>query len=270
MAQLEGKRRRVPFDAANDDEIELHVDPARPGKAQYERTYYDFLGNFAGTMCPFAYNAASPGAMPFAGKVEFQNSCKDGWWTAEFSAAGSELEAASIGDGLVWGLNFCRMWLNPFVYSSWPSRNYQERDKYLMVTMDRGVPVVQLLGYGDPHHGRPGFEFSIYNPTAKALEISVAMRVQDRSEAGKMVETTKRVRLPPGSRERVAWQTDWTVSTKDNLLSAEVRSADGKTLYFNPRMEFDKDNGRTTAWVAPAKKEQKPVTLTLKQANIFR
>ncbi len=60
----------------------------------------------------------------------------------------------------------------------------------------------------------------------------------------------------------MAWQTDWTVSTKDNLLSANVRSADGKTLYFNPRMEFDKDNGCATAWVAPAKKEKKPVTLT--------
>ncbi|MBI4024075.1 MAG: hypothetical protein HY360_03785 [Verrucomicrobia bacterium] len=253
--KLDGKRRRQPMDAARDDSLEIFVNPARPpGSA--EESYCQLLGNWTGSMINFIHNPKVSGSMPFNGNVRFENSVTNGWWTSELSVRAEELQGAKIVDGETWGLNFTRCWHNPFNYSAWPSIIYLTRENYAKITLDQGAPVVQLLDFKDPQGGRPGFTFSLLNPTKAEMQLVVHTKVSDGAANGKVAEETKPVKLPPGGRDQVTWQTDWALKDGEtsNILSAEVTSADGATKFFTTTMPFDHDNGRKAAWVAPETK----------------
>jgi len=247
--KLDGKRRRVAIEATGDDQIELFINPARrPGSP--DESFYQLIGNWAGSMCNFTHNPRVSGSMPLNAKIAFANGTADGWWTAELSVAAAELHKAELADGMTWGVNFCRFWHHPRTYSGWPSgTNYFARDRYLQVTLDRSAPVVQLLGVGDPPGGKPGVDFSLHNPGAQPRTLAVAMRVTDL--AGGEVRDARQVTLAPGQRQRIALQASWSVREKYNVLEAEVTSADRSVKYFSTSLPFDKDNGRLAAWEPP-------------------
>lgn len=248
--KLVGKRRRSPIDASMDDSIEFFVDPARaPGSP--EESSYQLLGNFAGTMMNFIHNPKLGGSLPFRGDIQFENSLDGGWWTTEMSVRAEELGKAQLVNGQTWGFNFTRHWFNPTNYSAWPTIDYFGRTKYLKVTLDKAAPVVQLQNLGDPQGGKPGFDYSFFNPGANPLTLAVQMKVSD--GAAKNVEEKRQITVLPGARERVAWQTNWSVGDK-NLLESAVTSPDGQVRYFTMSMPFDRDNARQAAWEAPVQK----------------
>lgn len=260
--KLDGKRRRSPIDAAYDDELELFVNPARaPGSP--DESYYQLLGNFAGTMMNFIHNPKVSGSIPFNGDVEFVNLLDGGYWTAELAVRAEDFAKAQLVNGQTWGFNFTRYWHNPHNYSAWPTIDYLGRSKYLQVTLDKAAPVVQLENLGDPQGGKPGFSYVLFNPTASPIPLAVHMKVSDGGD--KNMETTRQVTLAPGAREHVAWQTPWTLGA-NNLLQSEITSPDGAIRYFTMKMPFDRDNGRKFAWEQP---EQKVAAGTVTLTPLF-
>lgn len=268
-----GKKRRIEWDVTSDDGLELWIDPARPGMARMDRTFYQIIANAYDTKCSLAHNKREVGWRQFNGESIFKSTCKDGWWTAEFSVAASELNQARIMNGNTWGFHFGRhlgydniTYNNQPVsgaggYSGWPGLwDWRDPTSYAQVTLDAKAPVVQLQDIGQPYEGKPGLQYSLYNPTTAPIQLSVKMRVEDTAAADKKKEQIRDVTLGPEERKSVQWSVDWPLEEKGiSRLSTEVTSSDGKTSYFATHFAFGKEYKGEKVWSEPPAKKQEVV-----------
>lgn len=259
---MDGKKRRISADVTSDSSMEFWINPDRPGIDQMDRTFYQFIANAYDSTCNMAHNHRVSGWMQFNGESTFKSTCRDGWWTAEFSVAASELHGAHLTDGATWGFLFGRHLLYDgiYSYSGWPSGDWYHPTTYTKVVLDQKAPVVQLHGLGQPYEGKPAFDYTLFNPTNAAIPVSVKMRVEDPSAPNKKREEIRSETLAPGERKKVQWGTEWTLAEKENSrLTTEVTSPDGRTSYFSTVFALNKDYSKIRAWADPPPKKQEVV-----------
>jgi len=257
-----GKKRRISGDVTNDDSLEFWINPHRPGVAQMDRTFYQFIANAFDSTCNLSHNKRVSGWMQFNGESTVRSTCSNGWWTMEFSVAASELHGARLVEGETWGFHFGRHLSDGFAsYSGWPNlRDWYDPLLYAQAVLDSRAPVVQLQSLGQPYEGKPAFAYSLYNPTDAPISLSVRMRVEDPTAPDRKKEEIRSETLGPKERKQVQWSVDWTVEGPGkNRLSTEVTSADGAITNFATAFDFAREYGAEKLWGDPPPKREELV-----------
>ncbi len=242
---------RAAFDrdtlhVVSDDSIEIYLNPA-PDRG--DNVDYQMLVNSKGFGGYHLHTQGNPEQdVSWRGDWTHVHGLHDGWWHAEIAIPVDSMDIVEAGrrttDG-VWAVNLCRNWAS----HQWSSLSgggatYAQSGLWFTFT-DESAPAVQVRS--ENHHAvLPNtFVLSAFNPSDRPMALHGSLLLE--RNVNPEVLTKERFTLAPGEiRELRVSADDPTTTLLD--LTAELRSADGETVYYRRKTQWDRTQ-ETPRWV---------------------
>lgn len=232
LAAVAADSTRVVFD----DSVEVYVSPTPDAT---DKTCYQFLANSLGRG---GYNVHKQGAAgeseAWQGPWRHAHRCADGLWTAEFlipirsMAGGGGDRAITSGS---WLINATRNWKPDW---GWSALGNGYAHAGIAVRVQPDAPLVACRMLGDPTCAPATIELEVANPGKAPLPLKAELRLvrNNMPELGGARDLV----LAPGARETLRIPLEASDPTTIFELAAKVASADGKRVFLDRPLKWNR------------------------------
>ncbi len=182
------------------------------------------------------YSQRIGGYIPYDVKWNYQDFYADGFWSIEMSAPVSSFPKARIKEGESWGVLYAGSIPGaPGVYyfSGQLGDIFRERARYLKMVFDSKSPVVQVKSMGEVLSGKVSPFISVWNTTAKDLNLQAEFVIRDRLTGWTTEERKeiKKLSLPVGEKGSFSWETPTPQPGKTEYLFITIFDRSGRSFY---------------------------------------
>lgn len=156
-----------------DDSVEIWIDPT-PGTETGET--YQMLANSAGKQAWVMHpRGGAPENPVWKGDWKMISGMENGWWQCVFRIPVTDIVPGRTADEGTWGINICRNWKNPWMFSSLGGGPYPPQMTF-QFTNKPAVAIRQSL-HADPFTGNIDASIGFFNPSSKPVIVTGSLHL---------------------------------------------------------------------------------------------